>query len=103
MFSEIISIDALKILSAVFMFVGTVLVSWRVTDILKAHSFAIETLDLNEQVRQARKKGYDVPNIQTYGMSTRVVKAEKFGRKLLVAGFIMQVIGVACNVAAIIL
>lgn len=95
---EIADADTLKVLSAIFMFAGTVLVSWRVTTILEAHSLAIEALDLNEQIQQEIRLGRKIPNIRMYGMHGQVKKAEKVGIRLLICGFLMQIIGVACNV-----
>lgn len=94
----IIEVDTLKILSAVFMFYGTVLVSWRVTAILKALSFAVEILDLNEQIRIAKERGETIKNLRMTGAHENVRKVEIKGAKLLVAGFLMQIIGVSCNV-----
>lgn len=80
------------------MFAGTILVSLRVTKILKALSFAVEALDLNAQISAAIKRGEAIPNIQMYGMHGQAIEAEKIGTRLLIAGFSMQVIGVAFNV-----
>lgn len=94
---EIFNSDTLKIVSAVFMFVGTALVSWRVTVILNAHSFAIEVIDLNEKIRIEKMRGSKIPYIHMYGVSGQVKKAERIGTRLLVSGFFMQIIGIAFN------
>lgn len=88
----------LKIASAVFMFIGTALVSWRVTVILKALSFALKVHDLNNQIRAAAHSDPSLPMIQMHGTHGQIKSAERFGFKLLVFGFLMQLIGVVCNI-----
>jgi len=96
----VIDANTLKIISAVSMFIGTLLVSWRVTNILNSLSNAVKVHDFNFEVMATRQDGLDFPYIQLYGMNTQLDKAEKTGTKLLVAGFIMQIIGVVFNIAS---
>jgi hypothetical protein len=90
--------ESLKIVSAISMFIGTLLVSWRVTVILSALSFAVSVMDANVQLDAAKFQGSDVPIVKMYGFHGRVANAERLGIKLLIAGFAMQLIGVACNI-----
>jgi len=103
MISEV-DFNTLKILSAVLMFVGTVLVSWRVTKILSALSTAVQMIDLNHQTKMERARGnLFMPNIQFVGTHKQVQNAEKQGVKLLITGFIMQIAGVSCNVMSFVI
>lgn len=90
--------DSLKIISAVSMFVGTLLVSWRVTVILKALIFFTRVQEANLLAEITKAYGVPIPNIKLHGAYTGVERAEKFGLKLLIAGFFMQLIGVICNI-----
>lgn len=96
-----IDANLLKILSAIFMFIGTLLVSWRVTKILRSLSLAVRAMDVNFQVNAARARGENIHNIQVHGMHNQVNEAEKTGTKLLAVGFFMQIIGLACNVMSL--
>lgn len=93
-----ITVDALKIAGVVLSLVGTVILAVRVTKILSALSTAVKTHDLNFAVEAARAEGRrDIPNIRMYGSHANVEAAEKMGVKLLVLGFILQILGAACT------
>lgn len=92
----------LKIIGVVLSLVGTVILAIRVTQILSALSFAVRTHDLNFQIRGELARGNHLaPPVQIVGADTHVDAAERLGVKLLVLGFLFQVVGGACTAYAL--
>lgn len=94
----------LKIASVAFGLMGTLVLAVRVTQILRAISMAVQFHDLNFQITAERASGNtSIPNIQMYGSAQHIKNAEKFGTKLLVAGFALQIAGGICQVLSLVI
>lgn len=85
--------------------VGTVILAWRVNQILSELMFAVTAHDLNFQVRAQvaleRNLGYRyLPHIQMVGCGERVERVKANGVKLLILGFGLQIAGGICQALA---
>jgi hypothetical protein len=93
-----------KVIGIIFSLTGTVLIAIRVTKILRALTFAVEMLDNNHQIQTERKKAHHImPNLNIVGIGASVLSAEKKVGKLLILGFILQIIGGICQAAALLI
>mgnify|MGYP003582732460 CR=1 FL=1 len=96
--------SSLKIIGIVLSLIGTIILAFRVTQLLQTLCLAVKAHDLNFQMQAARADGtYQGPIIQMIGNDTHIEKAEKLGVKLLVIGFFMQIAGGACSAYALLL
>jgi hypothetical protein len=94
--------ETLKITGLVLSLIGTLILAYRITSILSAVSLAVQAHDLNFQITATIASGdRTIPNIQVHGADKHVLQAEKFGKKLLIIGFALQIIGGICQVASL--
>lgn len=94
--------EILKIIGLVLSLIGTLILAYRITSILSAVSFAVQSHDLNFQIVARIASGdRTIQNIQMHGADTHVLKAEELGKKLLILGFALQIIGGICQVVSL--
>jgi hypothetical protein len=93
--------EIIKIFGVILSLTGTIIIAIRATRLIEQLCLAVEAHDLNFRIEAATANGEAIPNIRMYGTSTHVEKEKKFGTKLLVLGFGLQVAGGICQVIAL--
>jgi len=89
-----LSPELLRIVGVVLSLAGTLILAIRVTNILSALTLAVKTHDLNFSIQAARSEGrQDIPKIVMHGNHPRITEAEQLGTKLLILGFMLQIVG----------
>lgn len=92
----------LKIAGLACGLLGTILLAVRVTRILDMLVLTAKGHDLYFKSMAARAQGRDVPVVALYGHDVHLDKVQEgTGTKLLVAGFALQIAGMAFNAAAL--
>lgn len=90
--------ETIQIIGIVFSLLGTLILAIRITKILNSISMAVKFHDLNFQIQAERAGGnWSIPNMRHYGSGKHIIEAEKFGTKLLILGFLFQIIGGICQ------
>lgn len=95
----------LRITGIALSLTGTVILAWRVNQILSELIFAVTAHDLNFQVRAQvaleRSLGYQyLPHVQMVGCGERVERVKASEVKLLILGFGLQIAGGVCQALA---
>lgn len=97
-------VEYVKVAGVILSLLGTIVLAMRVTKILGVLTMAAKITDMNMQIEAARANGNrNMPNIIMYGATTHIEGAEKLGTKMLVLGFMLQIIGGACTAVSFIL
>ena len=92
-----------KVCGAAFGLLGTLIISMRVTKILDAVSTALEWHDLNFKFQAARLQENPLPVLVLHGAGEHIKSFKKSGLKMLITGFIFQIIGAICTIVSFVL
>lgn len=98
------TIEYLKVAGVLLSLAGTIVLAIRVTQLLGVLATAVKMFDMNMQIEAARASGErSIPNIRMYGMTKHIEGVETLGTKLLVLGFMLQIVGGFCTALSFIL
>lgn len=96
------NVEYFKIAGVILSLIGTIILAIRVTKILSILSLTVKMMDLNLQISIERAKGnLAIPPIIMYGNATHIDNTEKTGTKLLITGFLLQILGGIFNILSL--